>query len=121
MMESRLATPWRNVTRCRRAGRPPHLWLTEEALAGYTRRVRRALPHAGGEERRELAQRLLAGVTLDPERREVNVAVRLPGNTLRCVEAAARIGALYGVVLLQRRYAFTPGKARRRQGLRLLG
>jgi hypothetical protein len=33
------------------------------------------------------------------------------------MEAAARIGALYCIVLLRRRYAFLPGKARRPQSL----
>ncbi len=55
---------------------------------------------------------------LDPETREINVELRLPGNCDRHVEAAARIGALYSVVVLVRQFALVSGRGRRPQGLR---
>jgi len=78
------------------ATEPPR--VDEDALERYLPEMRRLLPHASNQEKRELARRFLEGVSLEPGRREIEVRVKLPPNTLQRVEAGTLI-ALIGTIL----------------------
>ena len=62
-----------------------------EALVAYLNDVNHALPQATNQEKRSVAGHLLDGMTLDPDRRQIEVRVKLPANALQRVEAAAGV------------------------------
>ena len=78
------------------AAEPPEVDM--DALTGYLRDLDRLLAHATNEEKRDLARRLVDGVTLEPDRHEIEVRVKLPPDTLQRVEAATGVGPVMEVL-----------------------
>ena len=68
---------------------PPR--IDAEALRKCLCDLRKLLPHATNEEKRELARRFLDGVTLEPDHRELEIRVKVPAYALQRVEAGAGI------------------------------
>ncbi len=57
----------------------------------YLRDMRRLLPHATNQEKKALARDFMHNLEFDPVKREVDISVKLPADTLQHMEAAAGV------------------------------